>query len=472
MADRLVREGNEVRFYIHEPEARDIHKGLLTQVADYKESLAWAEYCVFTNNKLVDVWKECVKQKPCYGGSEAGQKLEKDRIGAARIAKKCGMKIPESLSVKTVAEVEKHLSEHEVKHVLKFTGGTSDSDSVLLGERDDNEDLIRFCQFIEGSGVKWDEIEIQELIDGVEAGVAAYFDGTKFAPGIEINFQSKRFAAGDQGNGVGFLTGEMGTNIIYVDETNKFFQRTLGKMVPYLQDIGYRGEIDCGMIVNEEGDYFIEWTPRTGIPDYVIRMELQVTPLGELFHGIATGNVKENKVLPGWAMGVVMVSPGFPDWKSSKKRSVGLPILGYRGNEEHCHLFEARQGKEGLEISEGGYGYPLVVTGKGKTLEASIRNTYWMLHRGNKKCVQVPKAWYRNDIGLRVQEQKEDIIELGILSEEEWSGEGIPTTWGAPEAESKKSSPKSAQKWAAKILSQPDDLDEAGRDGGDGVGGL
>ena len=420
MGDRLVREGNDVVMFTAEKEARDIHKGILTQTDDYKKVLSGVDYCIFTNNKLVPIWKECVKVKPCYGGSEAGQKLEDDRLGAAKLAKSLGFKIPESLGVKTVEEAEKHLTSHKAKHVLKFTGGNTDSDDVLLGEYEDSRDLIRFCHFIEQSGKHWDSIEIQELIEGIEAGCSAYFDGQKWAPGIEINFQGKRFASGEQGNGIGFLTGEMHTVIKYADESSPFFQRTLGRMADHLREVGYKGEIDAGCIVTPDGDYFIELTPRTGIPDYMIRFPLQITPVGELFYGIATGDVKENKIRPDWAIGAVILTPGFPDSKSSEKRTVGLPIIGYEGNEENCHLIEARRGKDGLEMSDGGYGYCGVVTGRGPTVESARRNCYWIVKRANKKRVSVPKSWYRDDAGERVIENKEEIIDLKILTPEEW----------------------------------------------------
>ena len=422
LAMKLTREGNAVRLHIGDPEARNIFEGLADKVDDWKQSLAWAECVVFLDNKCVDIWRECVKTKPCYQGSEAGQKLEKDRLFSGKLAKEIGMEVPESLSVKTVAEVEKHLSAHPVKHVLKFTGGTCDSDDVLLGEYDDGRDLLRFCRFIEESGKKWDEIEIQEKIDGLEVGMAGYFDGEKFDKDVELNFQMKRFAAGDGGNGVGFLTGETGTLIRFVTQKNEFYKRTLGAVAPYLKKVGYRGECDIGTIVSPDGKiYFIEFTPRTGVPDYVIQWELRETPVGDLIYQVATGKLTDkNKVRAGWAMGVVVMTPGFPDPDSSEKRSVGLPILGYDGQEDHCALFEARKGKDGLEISEGGYGYPCVMTGRGPTAESAIRRTYWMLNSANTKRVFVPKGWYRSDIGQRVVENKEEFIELGVCTESEW----------------------------------------------------
>src|SRR5258708_10718872 len=319
--------------------------------------------------------------------------MEKDRPAMHKLIKSLGMKSPESLGVKTVAKVEKHLKEHKVKHVLKFTGGNCDSEDVYIAGYDDNRDLMRLSKRMETAKKKWDAIEIEEKIEGIEAGCAGYFDGKKFAPGIEINFQHKPVAASENGQGIGFLTGEMGTVLKIVDESNDFFQRTLSKMIPYLKSIDYRGEIDLGFIINEEGDWFIEATTREGYPACTIQDELMRTPWGEFYYQIATGNVKTYEYLPLWALGVVVVSPGFPDWKSSQKKSVGLPIFGYEENKDHCHLFEARKGPDGYEVSDGGYRLPLVVTGSAKPIKKSQKNTYWLLDPRNENRVNVPKSW-------------------------------------------------------------------------------
>ena len=425
IALNLQREGNEVRYFIKEPTARDIYKGILDSEKDWKDAAEWCDYAVFLNNGLSDIWEVISKSKPCCNGSTAGQELEKDRGKSKKLMASLGIKTPENKTFKDIPELAEYVKNSKKLQVVKPVGKDLDSDSVFLSEYEDGRDVISLLHRMKDLGQKFDYIECEEFIQGIETAVHIYFDGKKAAPGVLLNFETKRFASGRNGDGVGFLTGEMGTSIKYVDESNALYQRTVAKLIPHLQKIGYRGDFDCGFIVNEEGDYFTEHTPRKGIPLCVIQLELQITPEGELYWQIAEGDVKENKVSKEWAVGVVMVSPGFPDPKSSAKRSVGLPIFGAKGN-KHCHLFEARATKlpdADYEISAGGYGYPLVVTGKGVSLESAVRNCYWQLHPANDKRVSVPKAWYRDDIGLRVLERKDEIIELGILTESEWEGD-------------------------------------------------
>lgn len=416
-------EGHEVKLWIKDSEARDIYKGILDSEKDWKPLVAWCDYAFFCNNSLGDIWEIIHKTKPCYCGSSIGNKLEKDRSFTHKIVEGLGIKCPKSIEVKTILEVLDYLKEHQIKQVVKFVGKDCDSDDIFIGSYDDNKDLIRLCERMKTSGKKWDSIEIEEKIDGVEVGCAGYFDGNKFAPGIEINFQHKPLCASENGQGLGYLTGEMGTVIKIVEQSNEFFKRTLAKMITYLHSIDYRGEIDMGFIVNEKGDFFIEVTTREGYPDCAIQDEVQETPWGEFCYQIAKGDINKNEYLPSWAMGVVVVCPGFPDPKSSKKRAVGLPIFGFEENIDHCALFEARKGPEGYEVSDGGYGLALVVTGKGETIEEARKNTYWLLDSRNESRVNVPKSQWRHDIGIRVLKEKERILSLGILSEKEWGDE-------------------------------------------------
>ena len=425
IAAQFLKEGAEVKFFVVKPEYRkDIYDGIVDKIQALKDAKGWATWVYFGENKLVDEWKEVMTWGiPVYGGSEAGQKLEKDRPGAQALAKKMGLKVPRSHEVKTVEEAEAFLTKEKGPWVLKFVGGNSDSWDVLLGEYEDNADLIGFVRRTKDSGKKWDAIEIDEFIPGIEVGVAAYFDGTKFAPGIEINFQNKRIAAGEDGNGVGYLTGEMGTTIRYVTEENAFFKKVLAPLAEHLKKIGYRGEIDVGTILAENGDiYFVEFTPRTGYPDCVIRLPLQVTPISQLFFEVASGNVTANEVRGGWSVGVVLVTPGFPVTKWADDASKGNRVVNYKKHQDNCFLFGVKKDKDGeMVVCSASDGYPCVVADRGPTLESARRRVYWRLKRDNPDHVSVAQAQYRDDIGQRVLENKAEIIALGVMTEEEWS---------------------------------------------------
>ncbi len=421
-----LRWGNEVRFWNQDAKRRkEIFVGIIDQVDDFRPSIDWCDYAFLDACGMTEERAEILKKgKPVFGASPEAEKMEKDRPFAQKLFKAAGMKSPESESFKSIEEAKVYLSNSKGLRVVKITGKDADSDDILISEMEGAQDAAALMDRFDEAGKKFDSIEVDERIIGIEVGAAGYFNGRKWIGPIEINFQHKEIGNGRPGSarGVGMLTGETGTIVKYVTQENKFFQKTLGKFTAHLKSIGYRGETDLGTIVDEKGDPRpIEWTKRKGYPDCFLRRELTVTPEPDLYAAIARGEDIDYKTLPGWAMAVLVMVPGFPYQESVKKHSAGYPIFGYDEKNPHMHLQESRRAKdgEGYVVADG-CGYAAVVTGRGLTIEAAQRNTYWQLHEANKKRLYIPKMDYRTDIGDRVLAQKDEILELGIMTEAEW----------------------------------------------------
>lgn len=426
LAIDFKRDGHDVRCWIQDPKRRhEIFEGLVEKVDDFKDAKGWAELAVFDANHMTDEWAVVSKWGiPVWGGSPRGEQMEQDRDFAHGLMEKVGLKRFESETFKTIDEAIKHLKKHQVLHVSKTVGGDADSHDVVISKHEDGADAIDRLELYKKSGKKYDEVEVEERIIGVEAGVAGYFNGKDWIGPIEINFQFKETAASRPGSdrGLGFLCGETGTVLKYVTQENEFFKKTLGLFTEHLRKIDYHGELDLGTMTNENGIFPIEFTPRFGYPDLFIRRALSKTPQIDLFAAGAAGKDIDFKTLPGWGIGYLVMVPGFPDQDSVEKHSSGVHIFGYDEKNPNMHLMEVKKVGDLPEIAKG-CGYAAVVTGRGATIEAAQRNAYWWFHEANNKCLEIHGSWVREDIGERVLAQKEEIIELGILSEAEWSGE-------------------------------------------------
>lgn len=423
----MRRGGHEVRVWIQDPKRRPyIWTGLIEKVDDWRKSLDWADWCFFDANGLTKEWDQAVKKKPCFGGSAEGEKMEKDRAFAHKLMAAVGMAKFESVSFKTIDEAQKHLQEHKVKHVAKLVGGDADSDDVLISEMESGEDAIELMERFKEQGKKYDVVEVEERVFGVEVGCAGYFNGKDWVGPIEVNFQHKEVAAGWRGSdrGLGLLCGETGTVIRYVTAENAFFKKTLDLFSDHLRNIDYRGEIDIGTITNAEGIFPIEFTPRKGYPDCFIRRALAKTPEADLYAAVAAGKPLDVQTLPGWAIGYLVMAPGFPYQDAVKKHAAGYPVFGYDEKNPGMHLMEVTKVKRGIQVADG-CGYLAVVTAAGPTIESAQRRAYWLVNPANEKRLYSPKSWVRADIGDRVLAQKDEILEFGIVTEAEWAGEGL-----------------------------------------------
>ena len=418
-----IRDGHEAKIWIQDPKRRhEIFEGLISKVEKYEDFKGWADLLFFDANHL-DKEKLAVQKwgVPLWNGSPEASKLEDDRGFARDLFEKQGMKPLISETRKTIEEAIKFIQGEKGLWVTKMVGGDSDSEDVSISEYEDGQDVIAVLQRYADSGKKYDAVEIEERVIGIEMGCASYYSHGKRVGPIEISFQHKEPADGWPGSsrGLGALCGESGTVAVYVTEANKFYKETLGRFSEYLKKIDFTGEADIGCMVDEKGVKPLEWTiDRPGYPDCFLRRPLAKTSQMEFFHSCAIGKPIEFKTIPGWACCFLLMTPGFPYQEAVEKHSAGYPVIGYDEKNINMHLQEVKKGKRSIEVANG-CGYSAVVSGRGDTIESARRNAHWLVAEANPKRLFIPKMAIRADIGLRVIDQLEEIKELGWMTPEE-----------------------------------------------------
>ena len=424
------RDGHEVKVWIRDPKRRhEIFEGLVDKVEKYEDLKGWADFLFFDANHL-DAEKLAVQKWgiPCWNASPGASKLEDDRGLARDLFEKAGMKPLRSDTYKTIEEAIKAIQGEKGLRVGKVFGGDSDSEDVVISERQDGEDLILVLQRYADSGKKYDGVEVEERVtypDGspcIEMGCAGYYSHGKRVGPIEISYQFKEPSSGWPGSyrGLGALCGESGTVNRYVTEKNKFYKATLGLFAEHLKKLDFTGEADVGCMVNEQGIFPLEWTiDRPGYPDCFLRRPLAKTPQMDFFYSCAVGKPIDFETNPGWACCFLVMVPGFPYQEAVEKHSAGYPVIGYDEKNINMHLQEVKKGKRGIEVAKG-CGYSAVVSGRGDTIEMARRNAHWLVAEQNPKRLFIPKFNIRPDIGQRVIAQKEEIMELGWMTESEW----------------------------------------------------
>jgi phosphoribosylamine--glycine ligase len=212
-----------------------------------------------------------------------------------------------------------------------------------------------------------------------------------------LDWEHKRFFPGDLGE----LTGEMGTVVTY-SRSKPFFDRTLAKMAPLLKHNGYCGYINLNTIVNEQGNWPLEFTCRFGYPGYAILDPLQKTPWADLFRAMLVRSPLRFDAEPGFAVGVVITTPPFPYSRDTVPVPVGLPVLLdsdlTAAEQRHVHYGEVAL-QNGVLVTSGANGYTLVVTGRGESIEDARDAANALADK-----VVVANARYRRHIGTRLIE--------------------------------------------------------------------
>ena len=384
---RLLAEGHEVRVSVSEPLASGTMAGLVPRTEDWRGELDWIRdagddglilFEAVGFGELQDQLR--AKGFNVIGGSGLGDRLEDDRGYAQSLLAQLGMKVAPTAEFDVVEAAIADLRQHPRQCVLETSASAGET---FVGTFPDGSDVIAMLQ----AGRRSSKFILMDHVEGIETGVGAYFNGKRFLRPACLDWEHKRFFAGDMGE----LTGEMGT-IATFDGSDALFEATLAPLEPMLRDAGHVGWVNLNSIINEEGVWPLEFTCRFGYPGFAVLEPLQAIGWGELFRSMLAGK-DAFTARGGFSVAIVLSTPPFPYSRKEVDAPVGLPVLASDVDAEHLHLGEVGLGSSGL-VTAGLYGWTAVVTGTAETVGEAQRQAY-----ARASVVRIPNGRYRLDIG-------------------------------------------------------------------------
>lgn len=418
---RLLEEGHEVKVFIGDASCRGILDGLATKTRNWREELPWIraagadgvilfESVASGSGSVQDSLRS--EGLNVVGGGAFGDRLENDRAYAQRLLRAADLSVAGVWEFRERRAALDFLKDYPGRYVLKFNGA-NESHKNYVGRLEDGKDVGALLQKLPDTHFARAGFILMEYVEGVEMGVGAYFNGEKFLLPACLDWEHKRFFAGDLGE----LTGEMGT-VATFQRSQSFFERTLLPIENLLRVRRHCGYVNLNTIVNERGIWPLEFTCRFGYPGFAVLTPLQTTQWSELLKALTRGSETTFSVREEFCVGVVLTTPPFPYSASQTKESVGLPVMfDGRLSAEDCrnlHFCELAS-EDGQLVTAGNYGWTMVATGVGGSVAGAQRNAYGLADR-----VLVPNLRYRRDIGNRLIETDYDRVErLGLL---DWAG--------------------------------------------------
>jgi phosphoribosylamine--glycine ligase len=413
---RLIAEGHDVRVHVANPLCHGTLAGLVTRVEDWKQELDWVRQA---GDEGIILFENVAERRGALqdelrrdglrviGGSAFGDRLENDRGFAQQLLRDIGLSVCPVRTFSDRVQALDYIEQNPGRYVAKFNAAYE----TFVGQLPDGRDVRAFLRGLPSQAPQGEQESfiLMDHVEGVEMGVGGYFDGEKFLAPSCLDWEHKRFFPGDLGE----LTGEMGTIVTY-DRTARFHELTLGRMEARLRDAGYCGYINLNTIVNEKGIWPLEFTCRFGYPGYAILDPLQRTSWSALFHALVIRSSDRFETAPGFAAGIVMSTPPFPYARPEVDVPVGMPVLfdPALGPDDLRHIHYGEVGlQNGQLVTSGAYGWTLVVTGTGRSIEAARQRANALAAR-----VTIPNVRYRTDIGARLTAGDFDRVEkLGLL---------------------------------------------------------
>ena len=401
---RLARAGHEVRMHVESSAAHGVYAGMVERIPDWRAELPWIRAAgtggiiIFESvgrGELQDRLRREGYQ--VIGGSAFGDRLECDRgFGQAQLAR-CGLPIARTHRFDAFGAAIAFLRANPARYVFKANGADSLRTRNYVGEMQSGADMLALLSTYEAKwkGTTRPDFVLMEHVEGVEVGVGAYFNGHRFLQPACLDWEHKRFFAGDLGE----LTGEMGTVVTYRG-AERIFERALAPMSESLRAGGYCGYINLNLMANEEGLWPIEFTSRFGYPGYAICEALHEEPWDAIFRKLLDGDDTGFRTRSGYAAGVALTVPPFPHAYGYDELSKGLPITFRDTTTERDHhaLHFAEVARDGDRlVTSGTIGYVGVATGCGASVADACDAAYAVARK-----VVVPNLRYRTDIGDRV----------------------------------------------------------------------
>jgi phosphoribosylamine--glycine ligase len=418
---RLMEAGHDVKVHVSADVSRDTLEGLVDRTDDWRAHLPWvraagAEGLVLFESAQSGVVQDALRAEGhnIIGGSAFGDRLETERAFGQEIMRDVGM---QTAAIHYFADFNDGIAfvrKNPKRYVYKPNGITAYAMDSYIGELDDGADVITV---LEMQKERWAALEapnfiLMEHLTGVEVGVGAYFNGEEFLKPACIDWEHKRFFAGDMGE----LTGEMGTLVSYRG-ADVLFEATLAKMAPLLARSGYCGYININTIVNDRGIWPLEFTARFGYPGSAILEVLQAEGWDSIFSKMLSRGSTTLATHDGYAAGVVLTVPPFPYDQTVPPAPRGLPIHFRRNlsDEERRHLhFSEVAMKSGRLVTAGITGQVMVATGRAAMAEDACARAYDLAGQ-----VVVPNLRYRLDIGERfLRRDRAEMVGLGLLSDD------------------------------------------------------
>ncbi|MHB8413916.1 MAG: hypothetical protein ACYDB1_00780 [Acidiferrobacteraceae bacterium] len=405
LALKAQRFGHDVRHWISPErtgEQASIGVGLSTRILDWKPFTKWAHVIFLTGNAMYreEVQRLIDQGYPVLGANNAGAELELDRAKGQEVLEDAGIKTAPYQTFKNLDAAVEYVKKEKKGFAIKPWGGTADK--ALSHVATSAREAIFVLEDWKSKKIKG-ELMLQELIIGVEMGVAGWFGPGGWCEAIEENWEFKKFMNDD----LGVNTGEQGTVQRFVHKS-KLFDQMLKPLTEHLHTIEYVGNVSVNCIIDEKGQPWpLEFTMRPGWPAFCLQTRAAkgdpVEWMAALLHGWDRMQFTSQIIV-----GVVLTHGDFPAKTGNKGED--KPIYGPRGFEDHIHFQEVKLGLGPNEV--GGEfrdvtlpttagTYIMVVTGVGSTVREASRAAYKELG----KIESPTNLMYRTDIGQRLKQE-------------------------------------------------------------------
>lgn len=376
--------------------ALDDHAAILRFVKEHEIGLVVVGPEVPLMNGLVD--KLEAAGICAFGPHANAAEIEGSKSFAKDLMKKYG--IPTArYEVFTAAEPARAYIRQEGAPIVVKADGLAAGKGVIVAmteqEALDAVDAIMEDHSFGDAGAR---VVIEEFMEGEEASLLAFTDGTTIRPMISAQ-DHKRAYDGDRGPNTGGMGTYAPAPVMTPEMTERAVEEILKPTIAAMAKEGrtYRGCLYLGLMVTADGPKVVEFNARFGDPETQVVLPLLDSDLVAIMCACADGTLADVPIRwkDGAAVCVVLASGGYPGHYEKGQEIHGLADAEAMG----ALVFHAGTAmKDGKLVTNGGR--VLGVVGRGADISSAVDAAYAAATK-----ISFKDAYYRKDIAHRALER-------------------------------------------------------------------
>jgi phosphoribosylamine-glycine ligase len=366
-AARLVQQGEAVRMWIRNADAKSVGDNIVPKVGDFEDLLVDADpdndifvFDTSGNGVFADFLVD--QGFPVLGSSIIADRIERDRSFGAKVMQRCDIDVPETKSFDSFEDGIKFVEDNpDVRWVYKPSKQLGDLSASHVSY--DTEDLVEMLHNIEADvDMANPQFELQAFEKGVAFSTELWFQHGDFIPTLTNHTLERKELMNDDLGPSGGCTG----NIVWFCEGCKVCD-VAKRLVPWAQRERYHGMLDLNVIIAERtGDvYGLEFTPRFGYDaSPTLFWELVENDLGQFFADVARGQLSELDLRDGFASALRVTIPPWPTEKHTAEENVPIRGIDDKTMERSLYFYNVKHDDNDNLCTAGAWGIVCLFTAR------------------------------------------------------------------------------------------------------------
>ena len=283
-------------------------------------------------------------------------------------------------------------------YVVKADGLAAGKGVLVATDRDEAVEAIRDRIERHAFGDAGAKVVIEEFLDGEEASLIAFTDGTAVV-GCEVAQDYKRAFDDDAGPNTGGMGSYSPVPSCPPETADRILSEIIEPMVRATADAGapFVGALYAGLALTSRGPRVVEFNARFGDPETQALLPRLLSDFGEVVMATATGELSGSRLewSPRPCVSVVLASEGYPGSYDTGIEIGGLETV--EGSDDVVVFHAGTALKEGRVVTAGGR--VLAISALGDDFVAARERAYEATNR-----ITFDGKHQRFDIGLRAAE--------------------------------------------------------------------